>query len=498
MSENKPRFNKEDILGIEAKNITYVRHQGGATKDLLVVKEVLHLKNSDYRPSRLKFYENYKRPFWVTSPGRRKHKQKKESEYLTNLERYESTQIELTSNIVKALDDYSMGPSPSLRKISRSPYLYGTDANSSTYLRNEYQKRGRDLVSPNTVASTDIETDVTDPNQRIIMQSISFKEKMFLGVLREWYEGIDNHHDKIRACAKQHIGDVMEARNIELVIEDFDTPAQIVKACIDKAHEWKPDFLTAWNAKFEWARWKEALDREGFSFAEVFSDPSIPPQYKYFRHNEGESVKTSVSGKSTKKDTQDIWDWVVHPASFQLVDSMPIYSILRVGAGKESSYSLDSILEKELELNKLHFEETDKYVPGSFRWHQIMQERYRIEYTVYNLFDTISLELLDEKTLDLAMRITMASGVSDFSILHSSPRQLCDTYGFRYLEDTNPSERRAMASSSDQLRTPLDDFVITPRQLIVTLPAYLLAPTGIKCVKEADDMRSLVYIHVAD
>ncbi len=48
------------------------------------------------------------------------------------------------------------------------------------------------------------------------------------------------------------------------------------------------------------------------------------------------------SGKTMSINIEDRWNWVTHPASFQFIDSLPVYRILRIANGKDSSYALDS------------------------------------------------------------------------------------------------------------------------------------------------------------
>ncbi len=476
------------LIGEEAKHIVYVKDQHGSNHDLLMAKVIRHYDNGDKEPA-LNFHEDWKRSFYVTKPGIRKHEQKKDYEYLKNLNQYSCTQINLSRAAVKVLEDYQHGPDPYIKRLARNPYLYGVDVTSATLLKNEYRQKNPDLLSANTVSAGDIETSVFHEDEHIILLSVTCKNKVFLGVLEDWISTVDNPIPKIREITKQKMLDgegksLLDVRNI--TEENFEilvlpTPGRIVVEAMRRLHQWKPDFFTFWNMTFDIKRMKIALERENIDPAIIFCDPSIPNNYKKFKFIEPSEQKVTSSGKVSSKNIEDLWPWAEHLASFQIVDSMPIYRELRRAAGKDPSYKLDYILEKELKMNKLRFPETDKYNPGTLRWHQVMQKDYKVEYCVYNIFDSISLELLDEKTNDLSNSISSFSKNSEYRIFNSNPKRLCDDMHFWYL---NREEPCVIASSSDQMEQPIDKFVIGHKNIIVTLPSYMSAPNGIDCILE--------------
>ena len=80
-------FTKDEVVGIEAKHITYVTNQNGKSNDLHVVKEIFHLKDKTLVP-RLRFVEDYQRPYYITEKGQQNHKEKKDYEYLNKLRKY--------------------------------------------------------------------------------------------------------------------------------------------------------------------------------------------------------------------------------------------------------------------------------------------------------------------------------------------------------------------------------------------------------------------------
>lgn len=448
---------KEDALGLEVKHVTYVKAQDGSNHDMLVAKCNVHMKDGRRIPI-LRYHEDYKRPFWVTQKGRQTHRDKRDYEFAKNCRKYSTTQVEMPRAIARVLGDFSAGPNPPLRRLARSPYLYGSDVSSVCLLRNDYKTRWPDLRSANIVAGGDIETNVHSKDGEIICMSVTCKERAKLFYLRSWVADIPDLVENTHKMAERYIGQTMRERNITLEVEVYDTPAQIVVASAETLHAWKPDFYTFWNMDFDVSKMIVALEKEGVDPAQVFSDPSVPDQYKYFDYRRGPAQKVTASGKTMSINIEDRWNWVAHPASFQFIDSLPVYRILRIAAGKDSSYKLDYILDKEFDgkLSKLRIKETEHL--SGLRWHEVMQEHYKLEYAIYNVFDSITLELLDEKTKDLELSISSFSKNSDYKNFNSNPKRLCDDMHFWYLRREEPC---VIGSSSDDPVDELDADVIS-------------------------------------
>jgi len=426
-------------------------------------------------------------------PGKQVHKDKRDYELASNLRKFSSTQVELARNIARSLNDWSGGPNPRLRQLSRSPYLYGSDVTPPTLVKAEYREKWPGLFSFNKVAAGDTETNVFSDDQEIILMSVTYKSKAALFYLKSFVEGEENVVERTHEITKREIGDVLKERNIDLEVMICDTPGTIVKEALSRLHAWKPDFFTFWNMDFDITKMMEAMEREGIDPADLFSDPSVPPNFRYFEYKKGNTQKVTASGKTMSIAIEDRWNWVTHPAMWQMVDSMPIYRILRVADGKDSSYALDYILDKEGLAKKLKI--VDLKNASGLRWHEIMQEKYKIEYGVYNLFDSIALELLDEKTNDLGSNISLHSKNSDYKNFNSQPKRLCDDMHFWHLRQEVPE---VIGSSSDQAEDELDKFVIGHSDWVVTLPSYMASPTGIKCVKDYPDYKTMVFVHVSD
>lgn len=361
------QINPDDVLGVEAKHITYVAEKGGRN-DIHVVKEVVHLKDKTRIP-RIKIIPNYERPFWVDPAvqkpeNQRPYKEKKDYMLASRLRKFKSTQSKLPFAIAKALNDFSMGPNPRLRQLSRSPYLYGSDVSSVCCMKNDYRTDNPNLISRNTVAGGDIETNVyeSENDGQIICMSVTFKENVYLAYLQHW---VSDLKDPVQETLEEleripELVTLKKARNLNIEIEVVKTPADIVIQCLKRLHEWKPDFFAFWNINFDMGKILATLDRYGIDPAEVFSDPSIPPQYRKFHYREDQALTTTASGVTKSKGPEDQWHWVTAPASFQCIDSMATYRVTRLAKGKESSYALDAILRKELSVDEEATIETEE------------------------------------------------------------------------------------------------------------------------------------------
>jgi len=84
-----------------------------------------------------------------------------------------------------------------------------------------------------------------------------------------------------------------------------------------------------------------------------------------------------------------------------------------------------------------------------------MQEKYPLEYTVYNMFDCISMEILDEITNDLSISLPMFTGCSDFADFKSQPKRTSDKLHYFCLRN-----KRVVGSVSQEMATDMDDLTV--------------------------------------
>lgn len=479
---------KEDIKGFECKHAVYVPAQDGSKSDILFVKESIHLKDGTRVPN-VRMIQDFKRDFYITKEGFRNHTDKKEWEDTKKLQKFSTNQNRLIESIGRAFGRPAI--KGSLKMVANNPYLYGADITTPTLAKKRYMDEFPDCRSINSVAVLDIETDVVKGHEEPIYIGATFKDKAVLAVTKEFLGTTLKAEDKLQQKFDQYLGDVKKERGTNLITLVVDNPAEGVKQVMDHIHSWMPDFLTLWNMDFDIPRMEEVLVKYGYSPADVFSDPKVPNKYRYFKYNQGKSHKVTASDKFMSVHPADRWHTVDCPASFFIIDSMCVYKLLRAANGNEPSYGLDYQLNKHIKRGKLKFEEADQYT--GLEWHQFMQKNYKIEYGIYCLFDCIGVELFDEKLRDLAQSISVQCGPSEYKIFNSQPKRLVNDLHFFALD-----RNKVLASCGKDVKTELDDKVISKKDWIITLPSYLVKTDGLKVVNETPELSTLIYVHVAD
>lgn len=493
---------KEDLLGYECRHATYCPPIERGGRDLHLIKRIAHYKGGIQIPQVIPKWD-FERKFWVTQVGQQNHREKREFADKSQLIEVVCTQsklkdtvrtklIELTERSRKKFGFKFPSSRASLRELARIPYLYGTDVSSTTLIKKMYQDMFPDLRSPSVVAATDTETNMFSKEQEIIMQTISMKDKVCTVIKRDFFKGHTEVEKRLRECFEFHLGDIMKARGIEWEVVFVDTAGQVVVEIMKRAHAWMPDFLAIWNIKFDMIKMEEALQADGIDPAVVFSDPAVVAAgFQHYNFKIGPSQKVTASGVVKPLGFHEQWHVVTTPASFYFIDAMCVYRQVRQGQQEEPSYGLDALMEKHIKRRKLKFKEADGFREGE--WHKFMQEFYKYEYVIYNVFDCIGMEMLDEKTGDLNLNFPLYSGPSDYSIFPSQPKKLCNKLFFHLLK-----EDRILAATSDEMRVEFDDQTVIGKGWITMLPAHLVMDNGLKIVEEMAGVPTNIRVGVGD
>lgn len=473
-------YKPEDVKAIECRHVVYCPRPQNHPQDLHVAKQIIHLKDGRIFP-KLGMSWDFKRDFYVTKKGKRNHKEKKENESLENLDTFKCTESELPYRVGAAIQYF--GPQANRMKIlSRSPYVYGTDISSTAIMKHKYELMWPDVSTPMTMAATDTETDMLHGTEEIIMQTISFKDRILTVIKRSFLKGYSDVDARLQEMLHRYLGEDVKERNIKWEVIFVDTAGEIVVEIMKKAHEWNPDFLAIWNIEFDMTKMLEALARDNLRPEDVFSDPSIPVSHRHFDFKLGPAQKIKSDGTATPLTPSQRWHSVNTPCGFSIVDAMCCYRQIRTGSQEEPSYALDAIMEKEIKRNKLSFKEADAYQKGA--WHVFMQQNYPLEYVIYNVFDCVGMEILDEKTTDLSIQLAMFAGTTNFARFNSQPTRLNDDYHWHLIE----TEKHVLASTSDQMKDENDELTVTLKGWITMLSAHQVLDNGLKCVEEFRDV----------
>jgi len=437
--------NDNPIVGRECVFATHLEAIPDVRDDTHLVKEIIHFKDGT-RKRNLRVVKNYQRPFWITKEHYQNHKQKKESESLDKVNRYLSTQSDLGKNVASRLGGRYIGRK-SLRDVCDSPYVYGLDVNAATMIKEQYQSKYPDCITPLSVAIYDTEVDTY--NEEIVIATTAMKGKIYTGILSRIIPNKKDLYDRLKYIYNKHIPKTQFTENVEIEYVLFDNEIDLVIATINKAHEWQPDILAMWNAKYDVEHIIDACERANVDPKDIFSDPSLPPELRHFKLKYGATSKLTESGKYTPLAGHEQWHTYTAASSFYIIDAMATYNYVRVNTkAVPGGYSLDNILKQELGdgYQKLKFLSEETLHLHGIDWHRYMLAKQPLEYVIYNQYDCLSMLILDNKTKDLETNLSTLIGCSSFDIFNSGPKKIVNGLHFFYLSNnqvlgSKPSRR---------------------------------------------------------
>lgn len=457
--------------------------------DLHFIKEVHTHEDGTQTPHvRLKY--DFKRDFYVSKKGQRTHKEFKEWEKLENLDRYECTQSELTEAVAKALGQaWYRG---SLRDLCAQPYVFGVDINSTSLIKHQYHEKWP-VSTPYTLAVFDTETDVIHGHGQIMMATISCKQRIFVAVQQDFVAGHANALERIYKLTDKYIGDVLAKRQAKVEIKIVPSEIDVVKEVFARAHEWKPDWLAVWNIVFDVEKVIAACERAHVDINDVLCDPAVPKEFRFFKYKKGNAKKVMASGRILNFKPSQQWHTVIAPSSFYWMDAMCAYRQVRMGSPEEQSYALDYILKKNEIGGKLTFKEAEHLEDNKLDWHKFMQSRHPLEYVVYNIYDCVGIELLDEKTRDLQLALPNFAGFTDFNNFNSLPRKTMNDLHF-FVQKFN----RVPGSTASEMTTEMDADTVDVKGWISMLPSHQIADNGLRIIEENPSLASNIRVATAD
>lgn len=499
------QISKDNVIGIECKNVVYAQSSDNPRDDLLLVKEVIHTKDGQLHP-RLRQIKNYQRPFYVTKPVWRNHKDKKEAERIEKLQRFQCNQAELAMKIQLALGERMANPRKKLKDVCSSPYVYGADILPTTYLKSKYRDKWADLASRNKVAVLDTERDVVFGTNETIIVTLTMGEKKYIGIVKWWADRIANMEGEINSKFKSLLSkitvsskddkdkrepyDVPAIRGDKLIVFTGERPGDIVAEALRLSHQWMPDFMAIWNMDYDIPHIIAALESAGYDPKAEFSDPSVEPEFQRFWYKQDKLIKETNS-KSISKHPADLWHVVYTTAGYYIIDAMCLFKKIRVASGNEPDYTLDGVLSRHVGTQKLRIPEADQY--GGLKWHQVMQKDFPVEYCVYALFDCISVEMLDERTNDIGLTISVLMESSGYDYLPSLPRRVVDVLH-------NVWEKRGWIPGcvGADITSELDDDVVGLDGWICTLNSYCVVKNGLFCISEVPELQTMFRVQTND
>jgi len=485
------------ILSIEFKFAIHLsKRQTKLSDDYHVVKELITSLDGETEPG-IRIISNYMRPYYITKPYYRNHTQKKEVEDIKKLDKYFATESDLPIEINLKLNN-SRGTNVDIRTMAKSPFVYGIDTSSEVYIAKTYNDIAPVDKTPYTVCGLDIETDIV--NKEITLISVMFQlnihtvvTKKFINnrcedkFKRDVHSEFDKYYRKMKSDPYSGKFLTKNLEDLNKTIDIVDTPMSAITNIFSKIHEWKPDFLEIWNVTFDIGEITRTCGEYGVDPKDVFSDPSVPEELRFFKYNKGMDGKKTVSGKYKPLENREKWVHYTIPASFYIIDGMQAYNFVRVNTKNVlGGYGLSNILKTETGLTKMEFEGIN--LKGR-DLHIYASTELPEQYAAYNMFDNVSMDILDTATNDISLTIPLLSGYSPFRYFNSTPKRIVDALGFYCIEQGKVLGCRDNTGESND--------VLGLKGWISTLDNYMVVDSENQVLEETKDaihnVRLMVY-----
>jgi len=429
-------------------------------EDYHIVKELIHYKNGEKKPN-IKIIKDFKRPFWVTKPHYRNHKQKKEYEELRKLNKFYSIQKDLPNNIASRIGMTGY-KNNFYRDVLKSPFIYGSDIPSTTILAYIYRKKFGEIFTPFVEATLDIESDVDTDEITIISSACTDEVRVCVNksaLFKDKKISDKEIIDKVNYIFRKNVDD--KFKNIKLIITIHKTELEPILEVFKFIHSRKPDWLAVWNVAFDIPMVVNVLKKHGIDPRHVLSDPDLPDELKTFKFIKGKNKRVKADGKTTNIEYQDQWHIVKCNASFIVTDAMCDYAQIRTGQSKlTDGYGIDNVCKVEKVSQKLKIPNTVPDNVSKRLWHRRMSDEFPIEYICYNIGDNTMMLDLDEKTADLKVVLPTLIGYSHHDYFNSGPSRIVDKLFIDLLEDELVLGTKPYKDDKDKI-LGLGDWIVT-------------------------------------
>lgn len=424
------------------------------------------------------------RPFFVTKPEFRDHDYKKEFEEINKCDIYRVHDSELTRTLASALG-YRFNPKRTyinLKQLCNSPYVYCADVPSEVIVKQYYLKKtpvGK--VIQLSKGGLDIETEVRD-EERINVITFIHEHEVYTCALKEYCKiykensETEYHEANEKDCLKvihDLLDPFLKEHNFNIHFHIEEDELELIKWIFDRIHECKTDYIGIWNMGFDIPKIIQRIKALNGNVEEILCHPEVPVDYRYVKWNEDSEKVDHFTDK---------WHWISIAGYSQFVDSMCLYARLRKVYGREPSYSLDAISNKELGTGKLHF--------GEITNHWYMQNFHFLEYIAYNINDVLIMEVMEWKNndIDSLLGLSGKSLCQSFSHQTSMLRDSAYSYGL--------SRGKCVASAGTSMAT---DFDLMQEKVGGTvLPPNKAIGVGAKVVEEMPNQPTTVALFVND
>jgi len=381
---------------------------------------IINEKDPETNISNLRILKNVSRSFWVTKEEFRDHEYKKEYEHVDKLDEFTVLEHEKYDAMYEAL--YNKKPFKQTgSEIYKSPYIYGADIDIQVLVKNAYLKQNP-VVPSISLGGLDIETSMITPSQEIILFTYIHEDlRLYTSVYAPFLIKPDNSGgsytlEDIKKNSEEKITEYLRQYNANnerdktglvkvtydmLNIEYFINSSELdcIKWVFSKIHLCKPDTCSIWSIDFDMPKIIARIEALGGSVGDIICHPEVPKHLRIFRYARDNRNVDHITLK---------WHNVFAPGYTRYVDGMCLYSRKRTVQGRDVTYKLDYIAEKEVGIGKLNMG-----VGGGY--HQYNQKYNFLNYIAYNNCDCIPMILMEYKNKDL---MTLVGSIGNSCIEH--------------------------------------------------------------------------------
>lgn len=435
------------------------------------------LKNTETNEKELKIVRNPKRSIFITKPGLREtFKEKKEYAPMSEVDEFIVYNHEMFDEIKVRLGFYRKSYIKQ-KKLLNSPYVYAADIDIEVLMKQHYMNKAKRMASEIHVGGLDIETSVLGGKEIILNTYVSHDHHIYTAVLKPFLK--DKTLDDIEKCTTSALQKFRDNLNEagqkvydkffpKVEVKIFDREVDLIIWIFKQIHKHKDDFISVWNMGYDIPYMLERLKILGYSPYQIMCHPDVPGDLRVCNWRPDKSPQDKLGHWSYR------WDFFYLSGYSQFIDSMCLYSRLRKVKGIESSYTLKYIANKVLGTSKLDFGEAN---------HSIMQQSRFVEYTAYNIVDTLLLTLMDKVTGDMSSMVMLTKD-TDLPSFSKQTVQLKNWF-YNYCRGENcvPS-----ACKGDQTK-PYDKYIHNVGGGV--LNPLLARETGTRRIKENNHLTNL-------
>lgn len=185
-------------------------------------------------------------------------------------------------------------------------------------------------------------------DKKVPMVEETFKDlHNFVGMMREYFETIRKEaQDNIKKDGGNP--DSIHKFNFKFKFYLFETEADLIKGYFDVVKETSPDFCACWGINFDMITIKNRAARNGLNMADLVSENTIPPEFRYFEYVEDPDRFDVRSATHYSR----YFDKIFTTSKTQWYCQMSMHSNLRKRF-QETNYKLDTIGERYAYIKKV-------------------------------------------------------------------------------------------------------------------------------------------------